>query len=155
MAGNQAATTTAALAQANNDRYATAMNVQLQILTELRQMNERNRKIHAQPPLKSERLWNFLLQFFGLLAAFSFGVFAILAWRAAERANRMTSYATELAVSANDLAFTANSVARAANADATNANRLALIARCEATPTVCSAFCLLPSMRSTLPKSDC
>jgi hypothetical protein len=125
----------------NNDHYAAAIKVQLQILSEMQQINELNRRIHGQPPLKSKELWNFLLQFFGVFAALCFGIFAILAWKAADLANTMASSATDLASSANALAASANSmasagngVAAAARTDAAVANMLAIWAKCEATP---------------------
>lgn len=149
-----ATTATVTAAQENEDRYNAAMNIQLQILSEMRQINERSRKIYAQPPIKSEKLWNFLLQFLGLLVALAFGVFAVLAWRSAEEANQAANYASDLAVSANSIAVSANAiassgneVARAARADATVANMLAIVARCEASPTVCLTNGRLSSMR--------
>lgn len=161
MANNAPAASTGIIAQtsqaANDDRHKVAMNVQLQILREMQQLNELNHKIHGQPPLKSKELWNFLLSVFGLLAATSFGVFAILAWKAADRANEMADSAASLASSANALASEANGIASSGNrvaatarGDAAIANIMAIWARCEATPTG-TAVCqlLFPSQASS------
>jgi len=58
-------------------------------------------------PIKSQEIWNFLLQFFGILAAIIFGVFSILAWIDANKANSIASGALNLAIEANTLALLA------------------------------------------------
>ena len=52
-------------------------------------------------PIKSQEIWNFILQFFGILAATLFGIFTVLAWIDANKANSIASGALNLAIEAN------------------------------------------------------
>jgi hypothetical protein len=138
----------ASAARISEEHHKATIHLQTQLLDELRQLNELNRKVHTQPPLKSREIWIFLLQFFGLIAGFTFGVFAILAWMSAEKANRDSTLANDLASAANEMGSQANIMASRANevaslgldvaltarADAMVGNVMAIWARCETMP---------------------
>lgn len=106
-----------------SNQDVSGLNTDEQILYELRQLNRLYRlqaELAREEPLKSQALWNFLLQAFGLIAGTLFGVFAILAWKAATQANSM-------AIDANTLASAAN--------------RIALVGYCQSqTDDVCSSI---------------
>ena len=92
------------------------------VLEELRELKELTRRAVEDPPLKSQAIWTFLLQFFGLLAGTIFGVFAILAWTEGKQANSMASDGNTLASRANDLAQNAYTLAISANNIASHGN---------------------------------
>jgi hypothetical protein len=75
------------------------------ILGELRSINAQLSKTSA--PIWSQDFLNSLLQFFGVLAAAIFGIFAILAWTAANKSNSISADAFSLALQSNQLSLLA------------------------------------------------
>ncbi len=92
------------------------------MLEELRELKELIGRAAEEPPLKSQAIWTFLLQFFGLLVGTIFGVFAILAWTEGQQANSMASDGNTLASGANEVAQSAYALAVSANSIASHGN---------------------------------
>ena len=68
-------------------------------------------KLVDDRPIKTQFIWNTVLQICGLIAAFLFGVFSILAYLIAHEGNSISSYAAKLSQIANKESFTANQFA--------------------------------------------
>jgi hypothetical protein len=68
-------------------------------------------KLVDDRPIKTQFIWNTVLQICGLFAAFLFGVFSILAYLIAHEGNSISSYAAKLSQIANKESFTANQFA--------------------------------------------
>ena len=64
------------------------MNKEMQRPTALKLVDDR--------PIKTQFIWNTVLQICGLIAAFLFGVFSILAYLVAHEGNSISSYAAKL-----------------------------------------------------------
>ena len=95
------------------------------ILRELQIANALNQKLAASPPNKYDLLWTLLLQTFAVTTGIIFGVFAILAWVASSRSNRLSSESLSAARNANSLASRANEMGSTANEFGSTANSLA------------------------------
>ena len=102
------------------------------VLKELQDLNASTlaqTRLKLQPPNEKDFIWTCVLQFSALVVGVLFGVFAILAWVAAQRANSLASDATDLAGVANCLATAANNLALlsycASSANASIANACA------------------------------
>lgn len=68
-------------------------------------------KLVGERPIKTQFIWNTILQICGLIAAFLFGVFSILAYLVAHEGNSISSYTAKLSQIANKESFTANQFA--------------------------------------------
>jgi uncharacterized protein (DUF486 family) len=75
------------------------------LVDEIRDLKLVNIKIATQRPDKTQFVWNVLLQVFALFIGFIFGIFAILAWLAARKANNIASSSQLVTLQSNQLAL--------------------------------------------------